>query len=1445
MFCQFTFAQSPPNAENDTYEVATNATLNIGVPGVLGNDTDADGDTLVVTQYLINSITYSAGNPANLTEGTITINANGGFTFTPAANYNGNIPVINYSISDGTSTDTANLAISIINTAPPVANDDYDTVEVNTTLNVPASGVLVNDNDPDNNSLLIVDFTVNGTVYTVGQIASLAEGDFTMNSDGSFSFVPTPNYTGNVPTINYTVSDGTFTSTANLLLTVEPITDLLNISSLTSCNQGFDLEGNYNIRYNISIANISTARDYHANNLIRNIDLTHDLQAIYGNGCVQEIDNVTITTTSVTDYVNNPYPTEFDANSVNQDFLDGTSNSLFNNNAITNFVLYPRQSIQIQFCVTINPFCNGRSNPTPSGSGIDFDGVFNITSNLGNTTNNIELTDFHTTEAIITAGLYIPERNPVVDSNGIYNFENTVVITNQGTATANNINYNMGLASFLDNGIIFNQINVRQVSGPSVTVNPAYNGDTSTQLLNPNNSLGANETVILEIAYSVAPISASSNYSFNQFDNSQTQGALDGFDESTPVNMRFYSFVTWSDSLGNHLDRYYPVTSATEVVSSTQCSCQTSSMGFSFTSSSSSSKIISNVNEAPNGILEHQEITFQLNITNTSNVVELINLQLEENLTTICSGNILSVTTPIITNTTATTTPVLNTSFNGTTNVNLFNGTSGLLKKDESVTVELTVVFDEDCIGTNTVNFSGVDPLGNTASSSGNIAVRAFTDTDNDGVSNETDLDDDNDTILDVDEYNGLNPLDDDDSDFIPNYRDTDYGADANNDGIVDVFDFDNDGVPNHFDLDSDNDGVLDILEVGNNTFDTDNNGRTNNTVGANGLDNTIENNDTVIASITYTIPNTDANGNFDFLDIDADGDGIVDNIEAQSTTNYTTINNTVSSAGINTAYPNGITPIDTDGDTIFDYLDLNSDNDIRNDVIEGWDLDNDGVAETIAINIDSDSDGLDNAYDVNDGTINPTNNQTPSSFPNVDNPDDPERDWREVNAIEVIVNNVSTTEGGNLVYTISLVTKIDNSVLIQSATPIVFELSTSNGTITTTTYDVATAPFDYNEIVTTSVTIPPFTDQTQFSVTSLDDNIYETNELFTLNGTVTSNNTVNTNFSGIGTIIDNDAAPSITMNNSQENEGVDLVHTILISHPSSTPVIVDVNTSDNSAVSPDDYTAVSTRLTIDGTVNPVNPNLNESFSITTLLDNTNELNNEQLNIVGTVLSPNIGVRDLTKTGIIVDIDPDPIVAVEGITVTEGMPLEFTITLLNASSEPMKNYLPINLNLEAINETATVNLDFQRLQIISSVPAYTNSIIQPINTIDDKLNEETETILLQTTILSTGVSNPSSTILTQGIIKDNDYPNLFSPNGDGKSDFFKISGIEDFPNFKLNIVDRWGGEVFNYNNNGSLNPDWWDGTYNGKKIIEGVYFYTLDFNDGVTSPKTGFIQLIR
>ncbi len=217
-----------PTVAPDTNSTAEDTTLTVNAAsGVLANDSDIDGDSLSVTQFTVGGSTVAAGSTLNLAEGDLTINADGSYTFVPAANFNGSVPQATYIVSDGTTTTTSTLDITVtpVNDGPTVAPDTNTTAE-DTTLTVnAASGVLANDSDIDGDSLSLTQFTVGGSTVAAGSTLNLAEGDLTINADGSYTFVPTANFNGAVPQATYTVSDGTTTTTSTLDITVTPVND--------------------------------------------------------------------------------------------------------------------------------------------------------------------------------------------------------------------------------------------------------------------------------------------------------------------------------------------------------------------------------------------------------------------------------------------------------------------------------------------------------------------------------------------------------------------------------------------------------------------------------------------------------------------------------------------------------------------------------------------------------------------------------------------------------------------------------------------------------------------------------------------------------------------------------------------------------------------------------------------------------------------------------------------------------------------------------------------------------------------------------------------------------------------------------------------------------------------------------------------------------------------
>src|SRR4029453_1973293 len=70
-------SNTPPVAVADAYSLSEDGTLSIAAPGVLGNDTDADDDQL------------SAAVAQGPSHGTLSLISNGGFVYTPAANFTG------------------------------------------------------------------------------------------------------------------------------------------------------------------------------------------------------------------------------------------------------------------------------------------------------------------------------------------------------------------------------------------------------------------------------------------------------------------------------------------------------------------------------------------------------------------------------------------------------------------------------------------------------------------------------------------------------------------------------------------------------------------------------------------------------------------------------------------------------------------------------------------------------------------------------------------------------------------------------------------------------------------------------------------------------------------------------------------------------------------------------------------------------------------------------------------------------------------------------------------------------------------------------------------------------------------------------------------------------------------------------------------------------------
>ena len=210
-----------PVDADESATVTEDVTLSVpAAAGLLANFTDADGPAAAVTSFLVagnpTPFAVTPGTPGVATiagVGVLTINSDGSYSFAPALDYAGAIPVVTYTVNDGsgsptaTDTSTLTLAMAPVNDAP-VAADDVASTPVNTPI--ASIVVLGNDTDPEGNPLTVTGATLNNP----------ALGTVSVNLDGTLAFTPALNVNGPV-VITYSISDGQGgTATATLTINV-------------------------------------------------------------------------------------------------------------------------------------------------------------------------------------------------------------------------------------------------------------------------------------------------------------------------------------------------------------------------------------------------------------------------------------------------------------------------------------------------------------------------------------------------------------------------------------------------------------------------------------------------------------------------------------------------------------------------------------------------------------------------------------------------------------------------------------------------------------------------------------------------------------------------------------------------------------------------------------------------------------------------------------------------------------------------------------------------------------------------------------------------------------------------------------------------------------------------------------------------------------------------
>ena len=339
-------------------------------------------------------------------------------------------------------------------------------------------------------------------------------------------------------------------------------------------------------------------------------------------------------------------------------------------------------------------------------------------------------------------------------------------------------------------------------------------------------------------------------------------------------------------------------------------------------------------------------------------------------------------------------------------------------------------------------------------------------------------------------------------------------------------------------------------------------------------------------------------------------------------------------------------------------------------------------------------------------------------------------------------IENTSVIEGGNLVYQVGLSN--------QSSTPTTFAYSIGGGSASSS--DFGTPVFSNGvtyDAVTGLITVPAGVNNFSVTVPTTQDALYEANETVPL---------VIGGKAGIGTIIDNDIAPSLSVNDISVNEAAgSATFTVTLSAASGLAVSVNYSTADGTALAGSDYTAASGSLTF------APGETSKTITVAITNDALFEGNIGETFNLNLSAASNATIADTQGVATIVDNDVAPTIQnISSATVTEGSDLVHTVTLSNASDTASSFAYTLTGNTASAGDfgTPTFSNGVTLSNGILTVPAGVTSFTITIPTIADTEHETDETLTL-----NVGGVNAIGTIL------DNDaVPIVQSITDDSKTE---------------------------------------------------------------------------
>jgi gliding motility-associated-like protein len=206
----------------------------------------------------------------------------------------------------------------------------------------------------------------------------------------------------------------------------------------------------------------------------------------------------------------------------------------------------------------------------------------------------------------------------------------------------------------------------------------------------------------------------------------------------------------------------------------------------------------------------------------------------------------------------------------------------------------------------------------------------------------------------------------------------------------------------------------------------------------------------------------------------------------------------------------------------------------------------------------------------------------------------------------------------------------------------------------------------------------------------------------------------------------------------------------------------------------------------------------------------------------------------------------DPKATISAIPTDVDVVLQWTLSNASCAQQSTDQVTVFNTSIPLINAGINIEIDEgEHVELTSNVTNGGNYTVEwsPAETLDNPASTNPVAYPKGTTIYNLKVTTSTGCIAESSVkvtVSPFVFPNTFTPNGDGTNDTWQLKKLQKFTNNQVWIYNRWGQLMFYSKGYAAA----WDGTFEGKKLPTGVYYYIIKIADLDTTRK-GSVTIVN